>query len=419
MDSMDVLESEASTNWSIEQEHSCYIVTRKLMSSTACIFFVENEQDSSSYCVIKILLDYEDTRYHQKYLSGRCAAQLEALHWNPKFTSNVYLGLAPILAPDLETLKRLKVDMPRDQRKISIGKLSTDPYELEQTSDPKSEYALVMKSLPDKYRLDHLLLQYPNEGNPTIQHLLAGLLERIIEIQKTQPSVHDQCDKDGLQWGSYQQLIKKLDHNFGLFKRIANKDARLHQQYAFLTKRLRKIVRCASLQYYFQLRVSQGYIKRCHGDLKADNIWLEENEHRIHILDAIDFNPSYCHIDTLSDIAMLVIDVQAYTQTPAIANYLISSYLQQTGLQNDMAAQTVLRYYLVEKAIVRAAVNIAFDQEYNPLAHALGKQFLKIAEQRMRELEKNVCILSGSSSHISKSNIYKNKLTKLALVLNS
>jgi aminoglycoside phosphotransferase family enzyme len=102
--------------------------------------------------------------------------------------------------------------------------------------------------------------------------------------------------------------------------------------------------------------------------LKAPNIWIApyelssnvESEEIVRVLDAIDFNPSYCNIDILSDLAMLAIDLEVRTKSSVLADLMIDEYLENTG-QDDKIARLVLSYYLVEKAYVGSAISFVYD----------------------------------------------------------
>ena len=102
------------------------------------------------------------------------------------------------------------------------------------------------------------------------------------------------------------------------------------------------------------------------------------------ILDAIDFNPEFYNIDTLSDLAMLVIDIQARTKSPSLADLIVEDYLRDT-MQQDEVSRSVLAYYCVEKAIVGAAVSIVDDHLPD-----LGLAFWKVANLRMGDLRRRM-----------------------------
>ena len=137
---------------------------------------------------------------------------------------------------------------------------------------------------------------------------------------------------------------------------------------------------------YFHLRIDEGHIKLCHGDTKSPHIWIASDGRdggqawSFNILDAIDFNPMYNHIDILSDFAMLIADVQARTQSPTLVNEMIDCYLRETNQDNEVA-RGVLDYYVLEKAIVGTGISILYDNEPK-----LGRAFLKVAEHRLQTM---------------------------------
>jgi len=100
----------------------------------------------------------------------------------------------------------------------------------------------------------------------------------------------------------------------------------------------------------------------------------------VKLLDAIDFNPLFRNIDILSDFAMLVIDVRARTWSDTFARIMIDDYLQLTQ-QDDTPARNILEFYLVEKAIVAAAINILFDNQLE-----LGLRLLQLAQEHLEHL---------------------------------
>ncbi len=99
------------------------------------------------------------------------------------------------------------------------------------------------------------------------------------------------------------------------------------------------------------------------------------------MLDAIDFNPLFCHIDVLSDLAMLVVDIQARTSSLKLAEMMVEEYLYATQ-QTDEAAKVVLVYYLVEKALVCAVISFVYDR-----LPQLGWEYIKIARKYVRDLK--------------------------------
>lgn len=101
-----------------------------------------------------------------------------------------------------------------------------------------------------------------------------------------------------------------------------------------------------------QQRKTDGFIRECHGDLHLDNIVLLDG--RPTPFDCIEFNEALRWIDVISEIAFVVMDLEAKRRR-SLAWRLLNRYLELTG---DYAGLQLLRYYLVYRAMVRATVAI-------------------------------------------------------------
>ena len=329
----------------------------------------ESENAIVCFCrdtVIKRLRPFEDYRYKLKSVQERQQCLLEGLEWNRKFTNGIHLGLARIY------------DWKLEQRKIGLGKIAINPTF--DKLDPEDEYVLVMRKLPKDDRLDCLLLNEATVASQAAiiskQRTYAGLLATYVANMYSQLNSLANADE---YWGSSNQLKTKLVENIdsveepvGVQPPILRSD--LYKRLRLVAVRLRNellpIFENDEYPRYFEQRVRQHHIKRCHGDLKARNIWIvsAENARKKHlpegvcILDAIDFNSSFCNIDTLSDFAMLAVDFQIRAKYSLIANNLIEEYLHLTG-QTDKVSRSILQYYMIEKAFVGALVSILYDDK--------------------------------------------------------
>jgi len=104
-------------------------------------------------------------------------------------------------------------------------------------------------------------------------------------------------------------------------------------------------------------RLETGRVRECHGDLHRANIALEQGEPLF--FDGIEFNPGLRWIDTASELAFLIMDLEE-AETPGLAGRLLNQYLEHTG---DFGALEVLDLYKVYRAMVRAKVlAIRLDQ---------------------------------------------------------
>ena len=348
-------------------------------SENAMLLFCHNT-------VIKRLMAYKDQRYDQVELQKRHESLLEGLNWNRKFTPGVYLGLVPIY------------DWKLDQRKIGLGKLLRNPAP--NNLVPNVEYALLMRKLPKEYRLDYLLAGGASISNLFYAYELTQFLSKM-HLRLLEDDAYVPTDSES--WGSVSQLRSKLIHNLdvvdnpvGVKKEVLQGESYKHLRSfsCVLRNELLPIFENTEYRSYFEQRVRQRFIRRCHGDLKGRNIWVLPSEYaqtqqmqqRICLLDVIDFNPNYCHIDVLSDFAMFAVDMQIRTSSRHLTSYMIEDYLHQMG-QTDKASRSVLRYYLVEKAFVGAYVSILYDNLPD-----FGEAYLQAAKRNLADLKRLISI---------------------------
>lgn len=348
-----------------------YKIEGKRYSECALVLFTRH-MFTSEQVVMKVLREYKDTRFSLGTLGERQQCQLEALQRNRVFTPEVYIGLARICDIDLS------------QESISIGEVISNPTKA--MLDANAEYALLMHQLPEDRRLDQLLKEEKDASLWRYVRLLTKYVARV------HTDIAPASREDGVRWGSYEQLQEKLLHNFGLFDPLLttsedgqySSDDWLKETLVRLEESLLHVLLQDQYFCYFEQRVREQHIKCCHGDLKSLNIWMLsidhscEPAHCVKILDTIDFNPMYSMIDTLSDFAMLVIDVQTRRKSAALANEMIEYYLELTE-QKDEVARSVLDYYLVEKALVGAAISMVYDN-----LPELGRSLLEVAEMRLQ-----------------------------------
>lgn len=362
-----------------------YKIESRRVSEPSCILFtrhtstVENVNVSVSV-VLKLLFEYQDTRYSLSTVRERQKCQVEALQWNRIFTPKVHIGLAHICNFDW------------DQRSLEIDEIIENPSS--ETLAPNIEYALLMRQLPDSRRLDYVLAE---ENSSSLQRYIQLLIKYVVHIHTKLAALSIPLE-DATKWGSFEHLQKKLAHNLEFLDQImASKNNDQYRSFYWLKDSLLQVFEQFRYLDYLERRVDEERIKRCHADLKAPNIWIAPlplpgtpNEYwydrgpwkYIYLLDAIDFNPVYSYIDILSDFAMLVTDIHARTKSLELANYMIENYLELTD-QQAKACRLVLAYYLVEKAIIGAAVSILYDNVPD-----LGLDFLEVASTRMIDLER-------------------------------
>jgi predicted kinase len=96
-------------------------------------------------------------------------------------------------------------------------------------------------------------------------------------------------------------------------------------------------------------RASEGRVRECHGDLRAEHVIVADG---IHVYDCVEFDPALRHIDVAADLAFLVMDV-ARLGSMRLADGLTASYRAAGGDPGDDA---LLSFHAAYRAWVRSKV---------------------------------------------------------------
>ena len=100
-------------------------------------------------------------------------------------------------------------------------------------------------------------------------------------------------------------------------------------------------------------RAAFGHIRRCHGDLHLGNIVMWQG--RPVPFDALEFDEDMATIDTLYDLAFLLMDLERHGARRA-ANIVLNRWLWRSGNPLDLAGLAALPLYLALRAAIRAMV---------------------------------------------------------------
>lgn len=101
-------------------------------------------------------------------------------------------------------------------------------------------------------------------------------------------------------------------------------------------------------------RAAAGLVRRCHGDLHLDNIVLRHGVPTL--FDALEFNEALATIDTLYDLAFLLMDLERRASR-AQANAVLNRYLWRSSAPLDIEGLAALPLFLGLRAGIRAMVN--------------------------------------------------------------
>jgi predicted kinase len=155
---------------------------------------------------------------------------------------------------------------------------------------------------------------------------------------------------------------------------------------------------------WFAERVSQGRIRDCHGDLRAEHIYVQDGT--IHIIDCIEFNSRFRFIDVASEVAFLSMDLVRLGY-PQYANAFVRSYVEHTA---DLTLYRLLDFYRCYRAYVRGKVaSIRLHEGPPPETRAMvlqeAEDAFRLAEQYARRLTRPVVIITTGLIGSGKSSI--------------
>ena len=138
---------------------------------------------------------------------------------------------------------------------------------------------------------------------------------------------------------------------------------------------------------------THGHVRRCHGDLHLDNVFLFKGKPTL--FDAIEFEDDFACIDVLYDLAFLLMDLERHGARP-LAQALLSRYLELTGDYDGLKA---LPLFLACRAGIRAhaAVSRARAKGGDAAALAEGKAYLDLARGFLKPQPPRLVVVGGLS----------------------
>ncbi len=100
----------------------------------------------------------------------------------------------------------------------------------------------------------------------------------------------------------------------------------------------------------FEKRLEQDRIRACHGDLHLGNIC--EWEDQIYLFDCIEFNEPFRFVDTMYDVAYIVMDLELAGRSD-LSKVFLNQYVEETG---DYEGLEILPLYVSRQSYVRGKV---------------------------------------------------------------
>lgn len=280
----------------------------------------------------------------------------EELRLNRRLAPDLYLGVVPITGT---------ADAPR------IGR-----------SGPVQDYAVQMQRFPQY----GLLSRHPLSGD-----LMDRLAEQIADFHAQIPIADSRSA-----FGTPEAVLAPMVENLTRIRARAilpDQLDRLDRLEAWTRSRHRELTGA------IEQRRRGGSVRECHGDMHRGNIALVDSQ--ILVFDAIEFSPALRWIDTASEIAFLIMDLEE-SGASALAWRFLNRYLERSG---DFGALGVLDFYKVYRALVRAKVlairlgqaDLDLAQDASARSHCV--RYLELAESYTAPRSPRLllaCGLSGS-----------------------
>ena len=236
----------------------------------------------------------------------------EELRLNRRTAPELYLEVVPITGPP---------DLP------AMG-----------GTGPAFEYAVKMRRFPQEALLDRVA---------KAGHLTAAQVDA---FARSVAAFHAGVARAGANgaFGSPREILAEAVANFTQLEALDDAADTRGARQALCAWTLAEFNR---LEPRFAGRKNDGHVRECHGDLHLGNVALLAGEPVA--FDAIEFNEAFRWIDTMNEVAFPVMDL-FHHGLPRLAHRFLDAYLDATA---DFGGLTVLRFYLVYRAMVRAKVS--------------------------------------------------------------
>ena len=241
-------------------------------------------------------------------------------------------------------------------------------------------------------------------GNYLQSHSLSSCQISALASQIADLHLHSKTVDATSEFGEPEVALKPMLDNFPSLTRFLNSFPNSNQALQKLEKiHKTTLEQFESVKSLLVNRKQNGFIRNCHGDLHLDNITLVNDSPML--FDAIEFNDYFSHIDIISDMAFLLVDLD-FRGRPELARIILSYYLHFT---QDYSALQILRFYKVYRAMVRAKIsalqaeqNSTDSPKYNDLKNKTLR-YLDLANQLQSKYEKPKIILVQGVSGSGKS----------------
>ena len=306
-------------------------------------------------------INLEETHISWILLTGKYAYKLkkELKFGNVLDFSNLSLR-KKYCQKEVQLNKLLCQEMYEGVVKIINDKNSIRFAELKEKGKPL-EYAVKMREIPQKYRMDHLLKQ--NKINKKTINKLVSILVKFHKKTPTSPEIK--------KFGKPLFLFKKIDENFRTLETLTKINPKFE-------KTLIKFIQ--DNKPLFLKRIKQNKIRDIHGDLYLRNIFVINNS-KFYLYDRIEFNEELRSADVAEDVAHFAMDLD-FHKRPDLRKHFLTKYLAES---QDYELELLVYFWMCYKACMRAKVN--FFQAKNEQNKIKKKKLIKDAKKLLRLAE--------------------------------
>ena len=229
---------------------------------------------------------------------------------NQRLTDDVYLGVLPI---------------GYDGRRFQIG-----------TCAEAVEYAVKMRQLPAALTL-HNLLATGRIGSGDLDRLAV----KLANFHRNARHVLDSTGRSHAQAACTENFRQILPY-IGKILDAGRYDYVRAATFNFFIRN----------RHLFDNRIASGHFRDGHGDLRAEHVYFTEGGH-IQVMDCIEFNEHLRVVDTASDLAFLIMDLE-FRQKSKVARDLLQTYYRHC---DDPGLPALIDFFKCYRAMVRCKVN--------------------------------------------------------------
>ena len=317
---------------------------------------VDSMKDPAFYPHKVEAVEFVQTHISSVFLTGTCAYKLK---------KPVNFGFLDFTTPELRR-KCCEKELELNRRLAPSVYLRVEPVTVEDGrprlngSGPVVDWVVVMRQL-DQSLLGPRVLE---RGQLTV-----GKIESVVDTlvpfyrtAKTGPGVDE--------FGSISTVKFNTDENFEQTSGYVG---------VAIPRTRRDEIRSFTDSFYqekeglFQRRISQGWIRECHGDLHLGNIFFEDPPV---IFDCIEFNERFRCSDVAVDLAFLVMDLD-FQGEGELARRVRDRYVERSG---DTDFLELVDFYCCYRAYVRGKI-ACFTSADPALGEAAKKQQLELARR--------------------------------------